>query len=51
MGYKANDTTFISHATGTSCTVSVGFTITWNIEVNDYFQIFNIDASCQEVST
>ena len=51
MSYQANDATFISHTAGTTCTVSVGFTVSRDIEVDDHFQIFNIDASCQEVST
>ena len=51
MGYQANDATFISHTAGTTCTVSVGFTVSRDIEVDDHFQILNIDASCQEVST
>ena len=36
MGYKANDATFISHTTSTSCTVSIGLAISRNIEVEDY---------------
>ena len=48
MSYQANDATFISHTAGTTCTVSVGFTVSRDIEVDDHFQIFNIDASCQE---
>ena len=49
MGYKGDDIAIFTHTSGTSSSVSIGFNISWDVEIDNTFQAINVDTTSEKV--